>query len=347
MPDNKKQHYVPKFYLKNFSVNKDDTNIGLYNKSNNKFIEKVPLKNQAYQDYFYGKDLEVEKEITSIENAFSQILREIIEREDIPPSNIQAHKILYLYTFLQSARTLEVVNNVHEMLNVTAKEIFKNDEKFKDLVNEAELKISDPAVLNIKNTLSHIQDVMDLELKLIVNRTSIPFITSDHPVIKYNQFMEYRKYPYGTLGLITKGLQFFFPLTPHLQLFFFDKDVYKVGNRNNRVIETCDRNDIIQLNKLQIINSSKLIFFNESISEALLRKSQEEVIKQIQREKNSFKAVDEQENDDGTKSVLMHFIRIDARINLNLSFIKQTKKAKKYIFSEYVSQLRNENLRFL
>ena len=55
MAINKSQHYVPKFYLKLFSNNREGKSIGLHNFKNNKTICFAPIKEQACEDYFYGK----------------------------------------------------------------------------------------------------------------------------------------------------------------------------------------------------------------------------------------------------------------------------------------------------
>src|SRR5690606_34162468 len=47
---------------------------------------------------------------------------------------------------------------------------------------------------NVKRVISHAERIvcycMDLGYKLLKNTTEIPFITSDYPLIKYNQFLE-------------------------------------------------------------------------------------------------------------------------------------------------------------
>ena len=54
---------------------------------------------------------------------------------------------------------------------------------------------------------------MDLNFKLLRNKTQKPFITSDFPVVEYNQFMETQDWfevSYTCCGWI--GQQYFFPL---------------------------------------------------------------------------------------------------------------------------------------
>ena len=60
----KRQHYVPRFLLKNFSA--DKRRIALEVLATGRRVDDAQLKAQCYRDYFYGKD-EV------LENAFAKL----------------------------------------------------------------------------------------------------------------------------------------------------------------------------------------------------------------------------------------------------------------------------------
>jgi len=62
MPQNKKQHYVPKFYLKRFTPN--ERLINLYNLKSRRNIIGASLSSQCYKDYMYGKDGRCDAEIS-------------------------------------------------------------------------------------------------------------------------------------------------------------------------------------------------------------------------------------------------------------------------------------------
>ena len=68
MPSNKNQHFVPQLLLRNFSSDsgKSKNSINTYIIKNKKFIENVSIKSQCSKNYFYGKNLIIEKKITSI-----------------------------------------------------------------------------------------------------------------------------------------------------------------------------------------------------------------------------------------------------------------------------------------
>jgi hypothetical protein len=77
---------------------------------------------------------------------------------------------------------------------------------------------------------------LDLRWKLLQNKTDLPFITSDHPAVRYNQFLEPRIRSGSNTGLVARGLQMFLPLSPKHVLVLFDSETYKVGGMKLRVM---------------------------------------------------------------------------------------------------------------
>jgi hypothetical protein len=56
MTEKKKQHFVPRFYLKNFSLNAEGKKISLFNFAASKYVSCTNLYDQAYKNYFFGED---------------------------------------------------------------------------------------------------------------------------------------------------------------------------------------------------------------------------------------------------------------------------------------------------
>jgi len=57
--ETKRQHYVPKFVLRNFS--EDEKTVGVLVLRDGKIVPRGPIMTQAYEDYFYGADQILEK----------------------------------------------------------------------------------------------------------------------------------------------------------------------------------------------------------------------------------------------------------------------------------------------
>ena len=96
----------------------------------------------------------------------------------------------------------------------------------------------------------------------------MPFIISDNPLIIYNQFLEKRNWNFMSqrdYGL--KGLQMFLPVNDRYLLIVYDSEIYKVGNKKDKIIDMDDQKSIDQLNILQILNLSNTVNFNHRASE--------------------------------------------------------------------------------
>lgn len=341
MAEKKKQHYVPRFYMKYFSNSPSNTHIGLYNFATKKFIRDADLKHQAYENYFYGKDCTLEDKLGELEGKAEKILTTVIRTKDLPKATTEDFAIIRKFMLIQDQRTMNAAKETNEMVNTTVKTILKNHPKYKDLLDEFEIVLTEPAKLNLELTNSLFGVAKDLACKLIVNRTITPFITSNNPVVKYNQFLEKKKFPGGRTGLATKGLQIFFPVNPELTLLFYDSRVYKTGFRNQVIVETVTNADIDQINLLQSLNCDDLIFFNHSATEYYVR--------QLQAHRDRFykESVGEVlegvplKNTDGTSTIPMQFHKNNHEVKLTLSFIRETEYAKKYHLTGYKRELRN------
>jgi hypothetical protein len=75
MASNKNQHFVPRCYLRPFTIDGANRAINLYNIDRRKFIERAPVKHQCSGDYFYGKDQLLDKAIQAMEGAYGTALR--------------------------------------------------------------------------------------------------------------------------------------------------------------------------------------------------------------------------------------------------------------------------------
>lgn len=258
MSEKQKQHYVPKFYLRNFSFENNQRQIGIYNLKSSTFIRKGCLKDQAYKPFLYGQDGKLEDAFGLIENLTSPKIKNIIQKEYVPQFHSVDHYTLLVFSLLLHLRN-PIIPAIERSLN----------EQFCSLTNIPLQNIgkdSDILRSNFSYLKRYVEACWDLNFKLIRNKTNIPFISSDNPVIKYNQFLESRGISKGTTGFSCLGLQLFLPLNSKYLLLFYDNWVYKIGNRKNRIIDIIDVNEVNQLNTLQCLNCTMNLFFNEGMA---------------------------------------------------------------------------------
>ena len=269
--ETKNQHYVPQFYLRYFSV--DKKNVGAYILKSKKNIPSAPIRGQASGDYFYSDSMEMEKTLSALEGSAKGIIDRIIAAPTDPLGK-DDKDTLFQFTVIQLGRTVmqanlvtarhralsrAIPNSFSEILTSTGR--LEQGECIKDKVSGL---IGEPppfpAVYSVDAYAKISKTVRDLSVKILVNRTSKAFITSDNPVAKYDQFMERMRQE--TYGLGTRGLQIFFPLSPWIGVMYYDPKCYKLGYKKREYVELDQEKDIDELNKLTSCNSGGLLYYD-------------------------------------------------------------------------------------
>ncbi len=217
------------------------------------------------------------------------------------------------------------------------------DPILKDMPKDLQIKFKEPAQMLVGSIMDKFWLAMDLKFKLIVNKSSTRFLTSDNPVFIYNQYLEHKKHKSGHYGLLTKGLQLFLPISPHHAIVFYDEWAYKVGDKKRNKVEITNSSEADQFNKMQLINCNENMYFNERIFNKYINQL---VAKNITHRTHERKQIEEYGTlSDKNKQNKLHGYKENWNLNLYFSFISFTKKAKEHTLSGYILQLRNEKLR--
>lgn len=275
----KNQHFVPRFYLKRFSVLESTKLINTYLVSNRQFYKGVPIKNQASKSNYYGDADELN---TPHERRILALLSKIDKSK-----NTYSKKGLFKLTDLvihfnlrNPVRIESFKKSAEDVGNDLKEELINNFDTFsfhadKKLVQKSIEGIIDTRILSEKKEmprklLSGISNVSSLiaeglKCKIIENKTNFPFICSDNPTIIYNQLFAGLGLQ-NVNGLGNKGVQLFLPISPKLLIILFDKTIYKIGTEEINRFFVKNENDIHQLNKLQIYNCKSNIYGNDGFS---------------------------------------------------------------------------------
>ncbi len=334
MANNKKQHFVPKFLLKNFSVHGNKKQIGIYNLVSGKYITAGPLRNEACGDYFYGRDETLETALKSVEDFSAKVIAKIVLTDKHP----EEHHTLLWFMIIQQSRTEYSAEEIAEATENLSNHLPK-ERKFADHLYDSALGLENPVHSSIRGVLSMKPLIEDLAYKLFINRTTCPFILSDNPVVLHNQFLNSRKKYGSNTGWAVKGLTVFLPISPIHCLMFFDKDVYKVGGKSFIPISLTKTNDVHQLNILQYLNANRNLYFNDEIDEPYIKFIEGLARKFRRTKKTNLVVIPENEN-----SSLLHGFDEDIKIELSLSFVRLTAKAKKYNLGRKRIHYRNEEI---
>ena len=110
MQDKKDQHYVPRFYLKNFSKNKKS--LGMLRKSGFRVVEHASIKQVAYRDYMYGRDGVIEEWLSKCEGKWSQMVRYLLVEDDTECTEPLEYYLLLLH-FVQISLVRTAKNSRH------------------------------------------------------------------------------------------------------------------------------------------------------------------------------------------------------------------------------------------
>lgn len=251
MATNKNQHFVPRCYLRQFTIECEDKAINLYNIDRDRYIQGAPVKNQCSGDYFYGQDDTLESAIQSVEHAYSSAIRAILARNyNLTDEHRQTIRLFWLLQYLRteaaSKRAVEVANDMASIID-------PSEQSFRIQIKEA--------VQDAMQTFAEEMDsVSDLKVCLLKNRTSMPFVTSDDPAVLTNRWHFVNPQKTGlSFGINSAGALMLLPLSPEVICIMYDGDMYSIPN-NNGWSEIRNVNDIYALNQHQFLNCRANIF---------------------------------------------------------------------------------------
>lgn len=257
----KRQHYVPRRILRNFS--EDKRTLCVYIFSSGKRIDGASVRGQCYRNYFYGRSPNLEDTFTSEENKFAAALGDmsISHLESLGDDELLQIKLFVHY---QRHRTFSISESINDVCETVLKTIASQDKNLSNIdSNEYRIRLRAPQALTLINAAALTPLLSDLDVKFIVNKKATGFVISDAPVTTYNQFAEhhpkfcnYRGYK----GLAFKGLQLFYPITPTLCIAVYDPTTYKYGSPKRRIC-TPGLRDVYLLNSLQALHAKNCIYF--------------------------------------------------------------------------------------
>jgi hypothetical protein len=324
MPDNKKHHFAPKFYLKRFSD--DGKSINAYVLKSSKKVLSANLANQCYRDYFYGKEPDFEHALGLHEGEVAGLLKTIGDTNALP-EKCKDRISLLLFILLQSARTELIVEELNDVTDKFFKHVFADRAKADGIdINDYKMVMQEPAKLSLQMTAENYPVLMDLDFRLLLNSTKEGFITSDNPVAFYNQLMSFRK-NVPSSGYASKGLQIFFPLDDKRMLCLFDGAVYRAPGNMGDTLSIMDVRDVYELNTVLACSASSVLYFRDKDQDidALCKKASPFFRTTL----SNFDAYP-QEAPPGGKRELLMTSRPEISTNMALSFLSVRRSARKW-----------------
>lgn len=313
-------HYVPQFYLKNFSNNRKS--IGMYHTKHHKYIKEASIKKQACKDYLYGEDGTLEDMLMDIENQSSKIIKKIIETSTLPPQDSNDYALLLLFILMSEARNLRTADSINNFIDIKMKTIMKMNKKLDispDFIDKTKISMNIPNLHSISTSLEIYPILFDLKSVLLISKNDRQFITSDNPLVRYNQMYIQRKYTLRGYGLGNMGIQLFFPISPQLCICIFDNILYDCEINKDGNIEIDKGKHMDEINKLLYLNSYNNVFFNDKTKEAYIKKIEKDANRKDQKNQKEVHVF----GSESRKLIAYSRKKVDKRINLTFFTINR------------------------
>jgi hypothetical protein len=257
---NKNQHFVSQTYLRGFGIPQagEVRAINLFAIGPGRIVEAASIKRQCSSDYFYGKNDAAENLLQYFETRYGSAMANL-KRGALREDEIES---LTQFMFLQSLRTssqleerLRIIGEWGklEIASRRVREKLPPPDKAREMQHQLYIFAKEHGLF------------ADLAPVLLVNRTTVPFITSDNPAMFMNRLYSQR-YGDPTGGIIQSGGIATMPLTSSIALLCYDADVYQPIGKGF-VLEVQRETDVDRLNELQVIRAAGALYF-ESVHDA-------------------------------------------------------------------------------
>lgn len=275
MPKNKNQHWIPQFYLRNFSPDGIHSYCYLLKKKTSYWCK---ISNICSADYFYGKNqvaIELEKILSGLERVHARILQKITDERSLEIISEERNKLsLCMFLLLTNKRNttakkeiLDIANHLFDIMKPSIVEIkeFKEMDITREDLDNFRIGRDAPNFEAMWVAMSYPWSIFDLKPILLINKTKRSFVTSDSPVVFYNYLDSYIELNDISLdGYISQGLVLFLPLSEKITLCLFDQKIYRPNvNTPTSNINLTNKRDVNALNRLQLLNADDILIHSK------------------------------------------------------------------------------------
>jgi len=261
MPDNKNQHFVPRCHLKPFSLNREGIAINLYNHSRDFLRANVPIAGQCAKSYFYGQDLVIERSLQTLEGRYASLIRCVEADEQLGDDDLA---FMRNFILLQWCRTDGALRRRREVMQAMDDMVHRGGEHLR----AEPLDMSQLALIigSLRVWATAGDDVEDLRVLFLRNRSRVDFITSDDPAVATNRvFLQRMRDP--NFGIVNVGAMLVMPLGPRHAVVCYDHDSYAPIGRAGCYLDVTRDQDAIALNEFQHLNALSNIYFAGSAAD--------------------------------------------------------------------------------
>ena len=333
MPEYKNQHYVPQHLLRGWT---DNERVPVYNLDNQQEYPPTSISNLCSEDYFYGGP-DVEKSMDGLEDVHAAIIDKI--RSDRSFDRFDRMNILYFAVFvlLQRNRTKQQKKDTENFIDNISKEYLKlkiesgevdpelpDGRNVLNLFDRFKVTHEAPLALPMLQALTGVDLILDLEVVIIENKSEKGFIVSDHPIVHDNRRFK-DEIDEFLVGLQSRGLQIFVPISDEIQILLYDSAAYhvKYTDKQKRRVTTMSERVVTELNDVQMISASENIMYREEGQEQKFQEAQERLAEYIEAETTIFERLSPDEHKFDTENEIIQSGLRPSDYSPYLPFVKQ------------------------
>ena len=188
-------------------------------------------------------------------------------------------------------------------------------------LDDFQIRSNFPTAMPLAVGIEGYSHLNSLSRALIVNKSPLPFMCSDNPVILYNSARSHCRNE-GAIGLSSEGLQLFYAISPSSALYLYDEEVY--GRATNTEIRKISLDDVLRIAVVHFMWSDECIYLPVDTLEHFVRIVHNCCKPYLPFQRIIFRESRPADEGDGegTQRSLMHHFRAHAPVETILSFSK-------------------------
>lgn len=215
-----------------------------------------------------------------MEAIYSKLLEEIIRKsyggntwviDNCKAFSTEEKEYLSLFIAIQIIRSKafrENIKNITEKLYQQIAFILQAQEEnsvpkdeIRVAANDDYVKLEHSSVILDPEMAIHVAEILLNHIWVMyVNKTDVPFYTSDNPVAmishKHDKYMSYA-------GLKSEGIEIAFPVSPNLLIGIYDEEVYRNLFTDRQFLRLESPQDAEYFNRAQVFSSLRCVFSNK------------------------------------------------------------------------------------
>ena len=273
-------HFVPQHHLRLFSGGTGF--IRMVTRDGSRVVPKASIRHQCAKHRYYQSD-QVENWLGRLETRHAITLRRVVTlaSQGAPRLSVWDNYYLREAALLQRQRTprnaqLGASSSDKATLHAFRQHLAgeprdKDTREALRAIDEGRVTLEGSEAFTVMVSLSAVEEsvplLADLNLLVLRNETDVPFVLGDNPCVFTNhRFRDVQGY--GVLGFASRGLMISMPLTPDVEILMYDSSCYSLRDAYAPVISLQDRQDVQQLNEVQVQSSLSAVYFrDESVTE--------------------------------------------------------------------------------